>query len=159
MAPALPIPDSVAYNLNFFHPLLMGGLLAVAAYAMVLGIKAKKTRTGTAEERKELIKGQFGRRHFQPGSLVLAVMVLGTFGGMAVTWINNGKLFVGPHLLVGIAMTSLLAVAAALSPLMQAGNVIARKIHVGLNMGVMTLFLWQTVTGLQIVQKILTPAA
>jgi len=66
---------------------------------------------------------------------------------------------VGPHLLVGIAMTSLLAVAAALSPLMQAGNVIARKIHVGLNMGVMTLFLWQTVTGLQIVQKILTPAA
>jgi len=159
MAPALPIPDSVAYNLNFLHPLLMGGLLAIAGYAMVLGIKAKKTRTGSAEERKELIKGQFGRRHFQLGSLVLAVMVLGTFGGMAVTWINNGKLFVGPHLLVGMAMTSLLAVAAALSPLMQAGNVIARKIHVGLNMSVMTLFLWQTVTGLQIVQKILTPAA
>ena len=159
MAPALPIPDSVAYNLNFLHPLLMGGLLAIAGYAMVLGIKAKKTRTGSAEERKELIKGQFGRRHFQLGSLVLAVMVLGTFGGMAVTWINNGKLFVGPHLMVGMAMTSLLAVAAALSPLMQAGNVIARKIHVGLNMSVMTLFLWQTVTGLQIVQKILTPAA
>jgi len=86
-------------------------------------------------------------------------MVLGTFGGMAVTYLNNGKLFVGPHLLVGIAMSSLLVVAAALSPLMQAGNVVARKIHVGLNMGVMTLFLWQAVTGMQIVQKLLSPPA
>jgi hypothetical protein len=42
---------------------------------------------------------------------------------------------------------------------MQAGNVVARKIHVGLNMGVMTLFLWQAVTGMQIVQKLLTPPA
>jgi Protein of unknown function (DUF4079) len=153
------IPDSVAFNLNFLHPLLMWVLLATAAYAMVLGIKAKKTRTGSPEERKQLIKGQFGRRHFQLGSLVLAVMVLGTFGGMAVTYLNNGKLFVGPHLLVGIAMTSLLAMAAALSPLMQAGNEIARKLHVGLNMSVMTLFLWQAVTGMQIVQKLLTPSA
>lgn len=155
----IEIPESLAFNLNFLHPLLMWGLLGVSGYAMVLGIKAKKTRTGTPEQRKELIKGQFGKRHFQFGSVVLAVMVLGTFGGMAVTYLNNGKLFVGPHLLVGIAMTSLLAVAAALSPLMQAGNVIARKIHVGLNMGVMTLFLWQAVTGMQIVQKLLTPAA
>jgi hypothetical protein len=82
------------------------------------------------------------------------VMVLGTFGGMAVTYLNNGKLFVGPHLLVGIAMTTGLALAAALSPLMQQGNLIARKIHVGLNMGVFTLFLWQAVTGMQIVTKI-----
>ncbi|MFM7311866.1 MAG: DUF4079 domain-containing protein [Cyanobium sp.] len=153
------LPESLAFNLNFLHPLLMWVLLAVAGYAMLLGIKAKKTRTGTAEQRKELVKGRFGQRHFQLGSLVLAVMVLGTFGGMAVTYLNNGKLFVGPHLLVGIAMTSLLAVAAALSPLMQAGNVIARKIHVGLNMSVMTLFLWQALTGMQIVQKLLSPPA
>ena len=43
---------------------------------------------------------------------------------------------------------------AALSPLMQQGNLIARKVHVGLNMGVVTLFLWQAVTGMQIVNKI-----
>jgi hypothetical protein len=121
---------------------------------MLLGIKAKKTRTGTPEQRKELIKGQFAKRHYLYGSAVLAVMVLGTFGGMAVTYLNNGKLFVGPHLLVGIAMTTLLALAAALSPLMQQGNLIARKIHVGLNMSVVTLFLWQAVTGMQIVTKI-----
>ena len=44
--------------------------------------------------------------------------------------------------------------AAALSPLMQQGTLIARKIHVGLNMGVVTLFLGQAVTGMQIVTKI-----
>ena len=75
-------------------------------------------------------------------------------GGMAVTYLNNGKLFVGPHLLVGLAMTGMIAIAASLSPLMQQGNLIARKAHVGLNMGVMTLFLWQAVSGMEIVNKI-----
>jgi nitrate reductase gamma subunit len=83
-------------------------------------------------------------------------MVLGCIGGLAVTWANNGKLFVGPHLLVGLAMTALVAVAASLSPLMQQGNLVARKVHVGLNMSLMTLFLWQAVSGMQIVNKILT---
>lgn len=148
--------DALAYNLNFLHPLLMGALLAASGYAMLLGIKAKKTRTADAEERKQLIKGQYARRHFQIGSILLAVMVLGTIGGMAVTYLNNGKLFVGPHLLVGLAMTGLFAIAASLSPFMQQGNLIARKVHVGLNMTVMTLFLWQTATGLQILNKIWT---
>jgi hypothetical protein len=39
---------------------------------------------------------------------------------------------------------------------MQQGNLVARKVHVGLNMAMMTLFLWQAVTGMQIVNKILT---
>ncbi|MEY4758617.1 MAG: hypothetical protein RLZZ268_115 [Cyanobacteriota bacterium] len=146
--------EALAYNLNFLHPLLMGGLLALSGYGMFLGIKAKKTRTAAAEDRKELIKGQYARRHFQIGSLILVLMVLGTFGGMAVTYLNNGKLFVGPHLLVGIAMTCLIALAVSLSPLMQQGNLIARKAHVGLNMAMMTLFLWQAFSGLQILAKI-----
>ena len=83
-------------------------------------------------------------------------MVIGTFGGMAVTYLNNGKLFVGPHLLVGIAMTCMIAIAASLTPLMQQGNLIARKAHVGMNMLVMTLFLWQAVSGVEIVNKIWT---
>jgi hypothetical protein len=37
---------------------------------------------------------------------------------------------------------------------MQQGNVIARKAHVGLNMGMLTLFLWQAVSGMEIVNKI-----
>ncbi len=153
------LPASIAFGLNFAHPLLMWVLLGLAGYAMVLGIKAKKTRTVSAEDRKELIEGQFAKRHFQFGSIVLALMVLGCVGGMAVTYINNGKLFVGPHLLVGLGMLSLIALAASLSPLMQAGNLIARKVHVGLNMTLMTLFLWQAVSGMQIVNKILTAPA
>ena len=148
------MPEALAYNLNFLHPLLMLGLLALSSYGMLLGIKAKKTRTADAETRKQLIKGQFAKRHFQIGSLILAITVLGTFGGMAVTYLNNGKLFVGPHLLVGIGMTCLIALAVSLTSLMQQGNLIARKVHVGLNMSVMTLFLWQAFSGLQILNKI-----
>jgi FtsH-binding integral membrane protein len=150
------ISPTLARNLNFLHPVLMWGLLGLSGYSMVLGLKAKKTRTASAEERKELIKGQFAKRHYLLSSLMLALMVLGTVGGMAVTYLNNGKLFVGPHLLVGLAMTALIAIAAALSPLMQQGNLVARKVHVGLNMTMMTLFLWQAVTGMQIVNKLLT---
>jgi len=87
--------------------------------------------------------------------LLLALMVLGTFGGMAVTYLNNGKLFVGPHLLVGMAMTALVAVASALTPLMQQGNLLARKAHIGLNMSMVTLFLWQALSGTQILLKVL----
>ena len=148
------MPEALAYNLNFLHPLLMLGLLALSSYGMLLGIKAKKTRTADAETRKQLIKGQFAKRHFQIGGLILAITVLGTFGGMAVTYLNNGKLFVGPHLLVGIGMTCLIALAVSLTPLMQQGNLIARKVHVGLNMAMMTLFLWQAVSGFQILNKI-----
>ena len=150
------MPEALAFNLNFVHPLLMWSLLAASAYALFLGIKAKKTRTGTPEQRKELIKGKFAQRHYFMGSLVLAVMVLGSIGGMAVTYLNNGKLFVGPHLLAGLGMTALIAIAASLAPLMQQGNLIARKAHVGMNMLVMTLFLWQAVSCVQIVNKIWT---
>jgi hypothetical protein len=148
------MPEALAYNLNFLHPLLMWVLFGLSGYAMVLGIKAKKTRTADAETRKLLIKGQFAKRHFQIGGAMLALMVLGTFGGMAVTYLNNGKLFVGPHLLVGIGMTCLVALAVALIPMIQQGNLLARKAHVGLNMLMMTLFLWQAVSGMQILNKI-----
>ena len=147
---------TLPFSLNFFHPLTEWALLAVGGWALYLGIKAKKTRTGTPEQRKQLVPGKFAQRHYRWGSLFLAVMTLGTFGGMAVTYLNNGKLFVGPHLLVGLAMTGMIAVAASLSPLMQQGNLIARKAHVGLNMGVLTLFLWQAVSGMEIVNKIWT---
>jgi uncharacterized membrane protein len=82
-------------------------------------------------------------------------MVLGSIGGMAVTYINNGKLFVGPHLLVGLGMTGLVALSAALVPLMQRGNDMARLTHISLNVVLVGLFGWQAVTGMQIVQRLL----
>ena len=103
------MPATLSFGLNFVHPLMMWSLLAAGGYAMYLGIKAKKVRTGTAEQRKALLPGKFAQRHYLWGSALLAFMVFGTIGGMAVTYLNNGKLFVGPHLLVGLAMTAMIA--------------------------------------------------
>ena len=74
---------------------------------------------------------------------------------MSVTYINNGKLFVGPHLLVGLSMMGLVALSASLAPLMQRGKDWARYSHISLNIAVVGLFAWQAVTGMNIVQRIL----
>ncbi len=149
------IPQAVKTWSQFGHPLLMWVLFGLSIYALYLGIKSKRTRTADKEARKELIGKQFNTRHHQIGSLLLALMVLGTIGGMAVTYINNGKLFVGSHLLVGLGMAGIIATAASLVPYMQKGNEIARKAHVGLNMMMVCLFAWQAVSGVQILQRII----
>ena len=82
-------------------------------------------------------------------------MVLGTIGAMAVTYINNGKLFVGSHLLAGLGMTGIIATSAALVPYMQKGNELARYTHISLNVILLGLFGWQAVSGMQIVQRII----
>lgn len=151
----LPIPESIKPWLNFVHPPLMWILLALSFYALYLGMKVRQTRSAQGEEKKQLVQGKFNLKHYQVGSLILALMVLGSIGGMGVTYINNGKLFVGPHLLAGLGMTGLIAVSASLSPLMQKGQEWARVTHIALNSILVVLFLWQAVTGMEIVQKIL----
>ncbi len=141
---------------QFAHPLVMWTLLATAIYAMYLGIQIRRTRTAEGDTKKGLIQGQFPLRHHKIGSLLLALMVLSSIGGMAVTYINNGKLFFGPHLLVGLSMTGLIAVSASLSPYMQKGQDWARYTHIFLNIGLLGLFGWQAVTGIGIVQNIIS---
>jgi hypothetical protein len=147
--------DPIKPWLNFLHPLMMWVLLGLTVYALYLGMQIRRTRAATGDEKKELIKGKFNLRHHQIGAALLAFMVLGTIGGMAVTYINNGKLFFGPHLLVGLSMTGLVAVSTALVPFMQRGNETARYTHITLNVTLVGLFGWQAVTGMQIVQRIL----
>ncbi len=151
----ITVPNWLKPVLPFFHPVLMWFLLGWSLYALYTGIQVIRTRTAKGEEKSQLLKGKFRERHFQIGSLLLALMVLGTLGGMAVTYINNQKLFLGPHLLVGLSMTGLIAVSASLAPLMQQGSQWARALHITLNGLVLGLFGWQAVTGMQIVQKIL----
>ncbi|MGJ3252663.1 MAG: DUF4079 domain-containing protein [Elainellaceae cyanobacterium] len=151
----LSIPESIKPYLNFIHPIIMWGLLALTIYALYLGIQIRRTRSADSDKKKELIKGRFNIRHHQAGSALLAFMVLGTIGGMAVTYINNGKLFVGPHLLVGLGMTGLIATSASLTPFMQKGKDWARYTHIALNVSLVGLFGWQAVSGMEIVQKIL----
>ncbi|XHX79959.1 MAG: DUF4079 domain-containing protein [Stenomitos frigidus ULC029] len=150
------IPESVKVWSQFFHPALMWVLFALTLYALYLGIKVRRVRSAEGEEKKELIKGKFNVKHFQIGSLVLALMVVGSIGGMAVTYLNNGKLFVGSHLLAGLGMTGMIAVSASLSPLMQKGVDWARYTHIFLNVALLGLFGWQAVTGVQIVLRIIS---
>ncbi|MGB3299316.1 MAG: DUF4079 domain-containing protein [Phormidesmis sp.] len=141
--------------LNFIHPIAMWGILALTLYAAYLGYQYRQTRLATGEEKKELIKGKFLGRHHRAGSAVLALMVLGSLGGMSATYINNGKLFFGPHLLVGLGMMGLIATSASMVPFMQKGNDTARYTHITLNAVLVGLFSWQAFSGVQIVQKLL----
>lgn len=150
------IPESVKIYSQFGHPMLMWALLATSLYALWLGFQSRKIRSADPETRKLLIQKDVKQKHYVTGSLLLALMVMGTVGGMAVTYINNGKLFVGPHLLVGLGMTALIATAAALAPWMQKGNDLARYTHIALNLAVIGLFGWQAVTGVEIVQRIVS---
>lgn len=151
----MTIPAALKPIITFAHPLMMWILFGLSLYAMYLGFQTRRTRTAEGDLKKDLIKGKFHLKHHQMGSLLLSLMVLGSLGGMAVTYINNQKLFVGPHLLAGLSMTGLIAVSTGLTPLMQKGNEVARFTHITLNVVLLGLFGWQAVTGMQIVQKIL----
>ena len=149
------IPESVKVWSQFFHPLFMWILFGMTLYSMYLGLKIRKTRSATGDEKKELVKGKFNLKHQQVSSLILAFMILGSLGGMAVTYMNNEKLFFGPHLLVGLAMMGVIATSSSLTPWMQKGNDLARYTHITLNTVLVGLFGWQAVSGMDIVQKIL----
>ena len=150
------IPEAVKTWSQFGHPILMWVLLGMSVYALYLGVQIRRTRNADKEVRKKLVKKNFNNRHHQVGSLLLALIVLGTIGGMAVTYINNGKLFVGPHLLAGLGMMGMVAVSASLVPYMQKGNDVARFSHIFLNIAMLGIFSWQAVTGMEIVQKIIS---
>lgn len=152
----LALPEAVKVYSQFLHPLMMWALLGLSVYALYLGGKIRQIRSADKDVRKALIKKNFNSRHYVAGALILVLMVSGTVGGMAVTYINNGKLFVGPHLLAGLGMTLLVAIAAALVPFMQKGNDLARYTHITLNIVLLGLFGWQAVTGMDILNRIWT---
>lgn len=150
------IPVEIKPWLNFIHPILMWVLLAVSIYALYLGIQVRRTRNAEGEVKKQLIKGGYNLKHFQIGSVLLALMVLGTLIALGATYINNRKLFFGPHLLVGLGMTGIIAISASLSPYMQKGHNWARYTHIVLNSALLALFSWQAVSGVQIIQNIIS---
>jgi hypothetical protein len=152
----LEIPQSVKVWSQFIHPVLMWVLLAISFYALYLGLQIRRTRSAEGELKKELIKGKFNVKHHQMGSLLLALMVTVAIVGMGVTYINNGKLFVGPHLLAGLGMMAIIAIGASLTPLMQKGNDWARNTHIFLNVVLLGLFGWQAVSGVEILQRIIS---
>lgn len=150
----MELPEAVKTWSQFSHPLIMWTLLGLSVYTLYLGIQYRRARTGAAEDIKK-DKGKLREKHYTLSSILLALVVLGNLGGMGITYINNGKLFVGPHLLVGLGMLALFATSAALVPWMTKGNDLARNAHIALNVGVLGLFSWQAITGMQILLKII----
>ncbi|KAG6730389.1 hypothetical protein I3843_01G075300 [Carya illinoinensis] len=106
------------------------------------------------EERKELLKGSFKDRHYNAGSILLGFGVFESIFGGVNTWFRTGKLFPGPHLFSGAAITVLWAAAAALVPAMQKGNETARNLHIAFNVLNVLLFVTQIPTGIDIVFKV-----
>jgi 4-hydroxybenzoate polyprenyltransferase len=141
--------------LSFLHPITMWILLALALYTLYLGVQVRRTRLAEGELKKELIKGQFANRHHQIGSIFLALIVMGAIGGITVTYINSGEIFIGPHLFAGLGIVGLVATSAALVPFMKKYTWV-RSIHVSLNIVVLGLFGWQALTGVKIVQEIVS---
>ena len=153
---SLELSPEIKFWLNFIHPVLMWVLLGVSIYALYLGLKVRQTRSAEGDVKKELIKGRYNVKHYQVGSVLLGLMVVGAIAAMAVTYLNNQKLFFGPHLIAGLAMTGMIAVSASLSPFMQKGQDWARYTHIVLNAALLALFSWQAVSGVQIIQNILS---
>jgi hypothetical protein len=151
----IEIPKSVIVYSQFVHPILMWVLLALTSYALYLGMQWRRARTAEGDVKKELLKGKFNVKHYYVGSILLALMVVGSIGAMGATYINSGKLFVNPHLLIGLGMTGLIALSAALSPFMQKGQEWARYMHIVINVAILGLFGYQAVSGMDIVQKII----
>lgn len=150
----MELPEAVKTWSQFFHPAIMWVLLGVAIYALYLGIQVRKTRTSEDTELKKQRKPKRDR-HYTVGSILIALLVLGNLGGMGITYINNGKLFVGPHLLVGLSMLAVIATSVALVPFMEKENNLARNAHITLNIVLLGLFSWQAITGTQILLKII----
>ncbi|WP_264326126.1 DUF4079 domain-containing protein [Romeriopsis navalis] len=148
-------PESIKVYSQFVHPALMWLLLAMCIYAMYTGLQWRRTRSASGDLKKTLLKGKFKLKHHDIGAAVLSLMVVGCIAGMAVTYVNNQKLFVGPHLIAGLGMTGLIAMAASLTPLMQKGVEWARIAHIALNTVIVGLFGWQAVSGIDILQRII----
>lgn len=128
----------------------------IATLKAALGLEA--TISELTDKRKGLIASKPKDKHEITGAVLLGagvtVSVLGAFN----TYMRVGKLFPGPHLYAGMAITILWAVAGAMVPQMQKGNDTARIAHIACNFLNLALFAWQVPTGLEIMFKVIEKA-
>jgi len=152
-------PEPLKTLISFSHPILMFLTLILALYAGYVGWQYRRIRSTEGEEKKALIAKRYNSLHYNLGSIFLVLMVAGAVGGMAITYNDNGKLFVGAHLIAGLGLTILAALSAALAPLLQRGKEWVRSTHIAINTILIGIFAWQTFTGWQIVQRMIEKMA
>jgi magnesium-transporting ATPase (P-type) len=140
--------------LAFSHPILMFGLLGLYVYTAYLGMRSRRIQKPDGEPKN---RGKSGLSHHKIASAWLALMVFGAILGITVTYINNGKLFFSPHMWVGLSVILLISIGSALVPFMQQkDSQYARKAHATINMLVLLLFAFEALSGVAIVQQILS---
>jgi hypothetical protein len=148
--------EKLSINYEFSNSRISQSLVAIYPPDYYVGVISNSNLCFIFRTENELIKGRYNIKHYQVGSVLLAVLTLNAFFAMAVTYVNHGKIFFGSHLIVGLTVVSLIVTSASLSPFMQRGNVWARNLHFTINIGVLGLFGWQAITGVQVVQKIIS---
>ena len=117
---------------------------------------ADATVAALTEKRSVIQAGNFRDRHYQLGTILLAVGIPMALEGPVNTYMRAGKLFPGPHVYAGVGVASLWAIAAALVPEMQKGKEWARTAHIGVNAVTFGLFAYyQIPTGLEIAAKVI----
>lgn len=124
-------------------------------YALYLGIQARRVRTAASDIRKQLVKGKYGSKHFYSGAGLLVFWTIGSFIGMAATYLLYKKLFLSPHLIGGLGIVGLATVASALVPLMRDGKLWARITHIILALAIIGVSIAQTMTGVAIIGELL----
>jgi F0F1-type ATP synthase assembly protein I len=148
----LAIMTPIEAGLSLIHPIVMVISLVLAFYTLYLGLKARQMRSAKGKTKKQLIEQRYGIKHYQLSSILLSIFVIGPILGMAMTYIIRGKLFLDFHLIVGLAIAALISISASLVPFMLKENKLARNIHLVINIIVLGLFGWQSITGMQILQ-------
>ena len=149
------LPNLTKYLVAAIHPIIMILVIIGTFYAAYFGIQIRRSRHAEKEKRKEMMKAKHNQKHFQIASILLAAWVLGSILGIAATYYLYNQLFVSPHLVGGLGIIAIAAIAGSLAPWLQRGKKWARTTHTILAVLLVGFSISQIVTGFDIVLTML----
>ncbi len=149
------LPILTKYLVAAIHPFIMILAIVGTFYAAYFGMQVRRTRNADKEKRKEMMKAKYNQKHFQIASTLLSLWVLGSILGMAATYYLYNQLFVSPHLIGGLGIIAIAAIAGSLAPWLQRSKNWARTTHMILAVLLIGFSISQLVTGFDIVLTML----
>ena len=139
------------YLVAAIHPVIMILVIIGTFYAAYFGMQIRRTRNAQGGKRKEMIKTRYNQKHFQTASILLSAWILGSILGMTAIYYLYNQLFVSPHLIGGLGIIAIAAVASSLTPWLQRGKKWSRTVHIVLAVVLVGVSVSQVVTGFEIV--------